>query len=122
MSVMIEKDWRGLRIEEQAGVLVNCVSNLASHQQEETSKPSSDSSSQHLNLEEDTKHPSSNDKDGNVTPPIKHKNSNPHTVSQKFKEIEDLIAESNWKEVEKRLQDMAETTIVRIIDTAWWTT
>ena len=119
MAVMLEKEWKSLSLDEQLGALMYCVDvqqNTTSdaivaekHKSSDLSN-SSTNSTDPVKLSPSVSHDEMRQHDSNSSTRIKNPN------IEEFKEIEQLIAKSNWKEAQQKLEKFTETTMMYITD------
>ena len=119
MSLMIEKEWKSLSLEDQLGALLYCISNLSA----EKAKISLETSS-----EPDVVYPShllqppssqalvpTVSRGSSIKSPLERLGKGVHM--SKFQEIEELIKQSKWREAHQMLKGITQTTIMHITDT-----
>ena len=119
MSLMIEKEWKSLSLEDQLGALLYCISKCSAEKAKISPKTSS---------EPEVVYPShlSQPPSSQALVPTESKGS--HTKSplersrkgiymSKFREIEELIKQFKWREAHEMLKGIVQTTIMHITDT-----
>ena len=124
-AVMIEEEWKSLSLDEQLGALMYCVDN----QQNTTSDAitaekhtTSDVITEKQFKSSDSSTSSATSNPVKPSPSVSHDKIQQHDSNIKnanikeFKEIEQLIAKSNWKEAQQKLEKFTETTMMYITD------
>ena len=119
MSLMIEKEWKSLSLEDQLGALLYCISSCSA----EKAKISLETSSEpevvypsHLSQppSSQTLVPTAS-KGSRTKSPLER--SGKGVYMSKFQEIEELIKQFKWKEAHEMLKGITQTTIMHITDT-----